>query len=44
MVLDSESKERVLVGEVISAVSLAGQISRELTVSDHGIDMEIAGE
>ncbi len=41
VVLDSESKERVLVGEVISTVSLAGQISRELTVSDHGIDMEI---
>ncbi len=41
VVLDSESKERVLAGEVISAVSLAGQICRELTVSDHGIDMEI---
>lgn len=40
-VLDSESKERALVGEVISTVALAGQISRELTVSDHGIDMEI---
>lgn len=39
--LDNESKERVLVGDVISAVALAGQISRELTVSDHGIDMEI---
>lgn len=39
--LDTESKERVLVGEVISTVALAGQISRELTVSDHGIDMEI---
>ncbi len=41
IVLDAESKERVLVGEVISTVSLAGQICRELTVSDHGIDMEI---
>jgi small GTP-binding protein len=41
IVLDTESKERMLVGEVISTVSLAGQISRELTVSDHGIDMEI---
>ncbi len=41
IVLDNESKERVLVGEVISAVALAGQISREKTVSDHGIDMEI---
>jgi hypothetical protein len=41
IVLDSESKERVLVGEVISAVALAGQICREKNVSDHGIDMEI---
>ena len=39
--LDSESKERVLVGEVISTVALAGQLSREFSVSDHGIDMEI---
>lgn len=39
--LDNESKERALVGDVISTVSLAGQISRELSVSDHGIDMEI---
>jgi hypothetical protein len=31
----------VLVGEVISTVALAGQISREFNVSDHGIDMEI---
>jgi small GTP-binding protein len=41
IVLDSESKERALVGDVISTVALAGQISREFTVSDHGIDMEI---
>jgi hypothetical protein len=41
IVLDNESKERALVGEVISAVALAGQISREFNVSDHGIDMEI---
>jgi DNA-directed RNA polymerase subunit RPC12/RpoP len=41
VILDNESKERVLVGEVISAVGLAGQISREKTVGDHGIDMEI---
>ncbi|MFO1499292.1 MAG: DUF4365 domain-containing protein [Verrucomicrobiota bacterium] len=41
IVLDNESKERVLVGEVISTVALAGQISREKNVSDHGIDMEI---
>jgi len=39
--LDTESKERVLVGDVISTVALAGQICRELAVSDHGIDMEI---
>ena len=41
IVLDSESRERALVGEVISTVALAGQICREFTVSDHGIDMEI---
>ena len=39
--LDTESKERVLVGEVISTVGLAGQICREVNVSDHGIDMEV---
>jgi len=39
--LDSESKDRVLVGEVISTVGLAGQICREVLVGDHGIDMEI---
>lgn len=39
--LDNENKERLLVGEVISAVALAGHISREKSVSDHGIDMEI---
>ena len=37
----NESKERALVGEVISAVALAGQLSREITVSDKGLDMEI---
>lgn len=41
IVLDNESKERALVGEVISTVALAGQITREFAVSDHGIDMEI---
>src|SRR5262249_144014 len=41
IVLDSESRERALVGDVISTVALAGQISREFSVSDHGIDMEI---
>jgi hypothetical protein len=39
--LDNESRERALVGDVISTVALAGQISREKIVSDHGIDMEI---
>ncbi len=41
IVLDNESKERALVGDVISTVALAGQLSREFNVSDHGIDMEI---
>ena len=41
VILDSESKERALVGDVISTVALAGQISREFNVSDHGIDMEV---
>jgi small GTP-binding protein len=41
VVLDNESKDRALVGDVISTVALAGQISREFNVSDHGIDMEI---
>jgi hypothetical protein len=41
VVLDNESKERALVGEVISTVALAGQLSREFNVSDHGLDMEI---
>ena len=41
IVLDSESKERVLAGEVISTVALAGQVCREFNVSDQGIDMEI---
>ena len=39
--LDNESKERALVGEVVSAVALAGQLCREKAVSDHGIDAEI---
>jgi len=39
--LSNQSKERVLVGEVISTVALANQICREFTVSDNGIDMEI---
>jgi hypothetical protein len=39
--LSNQSKERALVGEVISTVALADQISREFSVSDQGIDMEI---
>jgi hypothetical protein len=42
--LDNESKDRTLVGDVISTVALAGQISRELTTSDYGIDMEIEAD
>ena len=41
IVLDNESKERALVGEVISTVALAGQLCREFSISDHGIDMEV---
>lgn len=41
IVLSNQSKERALVGEVISTVALANQISREFNVSDNGIDMEI---
>jgi hypothetical protein len=41
IVLDNESWERALVGEVISTVALAGQTCREFSVSDRGIDMEI---
>ncbi len=41
IVLNNESKERALVGEVISTVALSGQICREFNVSDKGIDMEI---
>jgi hypothetical protein len=39
--LSNQSKERALVGEVISTVALADQISREFNVTDQGIDMEI---
>ena len=39
--LSNQSKERSLVGEVVSTVALADQISREFNVSDEGIDMEI---
>ncbi len=41
VVLDSESRERLLVGEVYAMAARANQIARELTVSDRGIDMEI---
>jgi small GTP-binding protein len=41
LVLANESRERTLVGEVISTVALAGQICRELNVSDRGIDVEV---
>ena len=41
IILDNERKGRALVGDVISTVALAGQICREFSVSDHGIDMEI---
>ncbi len=41
IVLSNQSKERALVGEVISTVALANQISREFSVADQGIDMEI---
>lgn len=40
-VLDNESRERILVGEVFATAARANQIARELRVSDHGIDMEI---
>lgn len=41
VVLDSESRERLLVGEVYAMAAKANQIARELAISDHGIDMEI---
>ena len=41
IVLDSESRARVLVGEVEAIVANANQIAREFTVGDHGIDMEV---
>jgi DNA-directed RNA polymerase subunit RPC12/RpoP len=41
IVLDNESKERLLVGEVYAIAARANQLAREKTISDHGIDMEI---
>jgi len=38
---DNESRERVLVGEVIKATAEAGHIFREVLTGDHGIDGEI---
>lgn len=35
--LSNQSKERALVGEVISTVALADQISREFNVSDRAL-------
>ena len=40
-VLDNQSRERILVGDVTSRVSEAGQIFRETPHSDWGIDGEI---
>ena len=39
--IDNESKEHALVGDVISTAALAGQLCREFTVSEKRIDMEI---
>jgi hypothetical protein len=39
--LDSESKDRALVGEVISTVALAAQIIEEYSAKRYGLDMEI---
>jgi hypothetical protein len=39
--LDNESRERVLVGEAYTIVASAGQIAREIVVSDWGLDMEV---
>ncbi|NTV47283.1 MAG: DUF4365 domain-containing protein [Chlorobiales bacterium] len=41
LVLDNESKDRALVGEVISTVALAGQIIEEYSAKRYGLDMEI---
>jgi hypothetical protein len=39
--IDNESRELILVGDVFAAAGLAGQIYRQYTNSDHGIDGEI---
>jgi WD40 repeat protein len=41
LVLDAESRERILVGEVSSTIALAGQTCRELPSAVHGIDVEV---
>ncbi len=41
LVLDNESKDRALVGDVISTVALAGQIIEEYSAKRYGLDMEI---
>jgi GTPase SAR1 family protein len=41
IVLDNEDKARLLVGEVQAVVAGAGQIAREIQVSDWGLDMEV---
>ena len=41
LVLDNESKDRALVGEVISTVALAGQIIEEYSAKRYGLDMEL---
>ena len=40
-VIDTQSRERILVGDVTSIVAQAGQIFREVTIADWGIDGEI---
>lgn len=39
--LDQASLEQGLVGQIMSTVALAGQISRQLLNSDYGVDMEV---
>jgi WD40 repeat protein len=41
IVLDNESRERALVGEVISTVALAGQNVDEYSTKRNGLDMEV---
>ena len=41
VVIDTVSRERALVGEVVSTVALAGQISREFSGPLYGVEYEI---